>query len=83
MDLRSFRESLGLTQLQFADAVGKSKPYVSQLETGAAPVPIKLALQIEALWPGRARAIDLLPADDARLLQGAINGARSLAGATA
>jgi transcriptional regulator with XRE-family HTH domain len=79
MDLAEFRKARGLNQDQLAEALGlTSKAYISQLETGAVPVPMRLALQIEEWSGGAVRAVDLLSPDDARLLRAAMERAPAI-----
>ncbi len=73
MDLRSFRESRGLTLERVAEELGlNSKGYLSALETGSAAFGFKLALHFVALSCVEVRAVELLAADDAQLLRAAI-----------
>jgi len=73
MDLESFRKSRGLTQSDLAHRLGlRSKGYVSRIETGATPCPLRLALKIEKLSGGQVtagslcpEAVDLLPGEGA------------------
>ena len=77
MDLKSFRESRGLSLEQLAIALGlNSKGYLSEIEGGRKLVPIRLALQIEAWSDGALRATWLLNEADAALLEAAIARAR-------
>jgi transcriptional regulator with XRE-family HTH domain len=78
MDLRTYRETRGLSQSETAAALRlKSKGQISSIETGKWPVSVRLALQIESWSAGALRAVDLLPHEDAKLLQGAIDRALS------
>ncbi len=62
MDLESFRKSRGLTQSDLAKLLGlRSKGYVSRIETGATPCPLRLALKIEKLTGGQVTAGSLSP----------------------
>ncbi len=73
MDLATFRKQRGLTQDQLASELGfASKTYISQLETGAVPTPLRLALQIEVWSEGGLCALSLLTPEDAELLRAAI-----------
>ena len=73
MDLKAFRESLGLSQDDLAGELGLAgKGRVSQIETGAVPATIKLALKIEAWSGGVVRATELLAPEDAQLHRAAI-----------
>ena len=70
MDVVSFRKSRGLSQAEFAAALGlRSKSYVSELERGRQKYPLKLALKIEQLSDGAVPAASLCP-DAAELLAG-------------
>ncbi|HEV2365184.1 MAG TPA: helix-turn-helix transcriptional regulator [Caulobacteraceae bacterium] len=73
MRLRAYRESLGLDLKAGAEAIGlKSKGTLSAIETGLWIPPIRLALRIEDWSGGAVRAVDLLAAEDAALLRGAL-----------
>lgn len=62
MDIRAFRQSLGLNQEAFASLIGlKSKGQVSELENGAAP-SIRVALEIERVSSGALKAAEMNPA---------------------
>ena len=77
MDLRTFRESKGLTLDNVASALGlASRGYMSALETGSADWPIKLALEVEVWSRGAVRATELVNASDALLLQAAIENGK-------
>jgi transcriptional regulator with XRE-family HTH domain len=83
MDLKTYRERLGLTQQQVAQALALTgKSYISQLETGALEWPFRLALQVEEWSEGEVPALALLEDDDARLLQRAIDRAIARAAST-
>jgi transcriptional regulator with XRE-family HTH domain len=72
--LRSVRRSHRLTQKQLAAALGlRSKGYISKLEGGLKPIPLRLALEIQRWSDGKLRAADLCP--DAAHLLGAPTGA--------
>jgi len=58
-----------------ADALGVSVPHVSQLETGAVPFTLRLALRLERWTEGVVSAVEVLPPEDAQLLTGAIKRA--------
>ena len=69
MSLASFRKQLGLSQEDCAAALGlRGKGYLSALETGAAPMPLRLALRIEQWSDGTVPAESLLNPEDAALL---------------
>ncbi len=79
--LVAMRKERGLTQQQFAAVLGvRSKVYVSQLENGVCPFTIELALKAERWVEGEIRAPDLLPLEQAELLQDAVARAASLIG---
>lgn len=68
--LANFRSSQGLTQAQLAKALGlRSKGYLSVIERGEEPCPLKLALQIEKLSCGTVPALSLVGPEDAKLLR--------------
>lgn len=70
MDLKAYRESIGLTQAETAAALGlRSKGYVSSLETGAKGAGLKLALRIEQWSGGRVSAATIIKPEDASLLK--------------
>jgi transcriptional regulator with XRE-family HTH domain len=46
---RQHRRDLGLTQDEFADALGLSKRQVGRYEAGRAPIPPRTVLAVEAL----------------------------------
>jgi transcriptional regulator with XRE-family HTH domain len=53
MDPVSFRKREGWTQEQFAERLGvRSKGYISRLEAGTQPWPLRLALRLERLSAG-------------------------------
>lgn len=63
MTILELRKSLGLSQEEFAKAVGlSSKGYVSDLESSAEPrCSVKVALQVERLSEGQITAESLNP----------------------
>jgi DNA-binding XRE family transcriptional regulator len=64
MKLSDYRESRGLTQPEMAEALGlsaKSKGLICQIETGAKPASLKLALKIEHWSGGQVPAGSLCP----------------------
>ena len=68
MDLRSFRESRGISQAELAKQVGlKSKGYVCDLEKGR-KTTIETALRIQKWSNGQVPARTLLPPEKAALL---------------
>lgn len=68
--LAAYRKSEGLTQTQVIKQLGLRSPgYLSVIERGAAPCPIKLALEIQRWSSGRVSAAALVSADDAELLR--------------
>lgn len=59
LDPATFRKSRGLSQAELAEALGlglRSKGYISRLESGATPWPLKLALRLEKLSSGEVPA---------------------------
>lgn len=63
MDLRTYREQRGLSQEACATALGlKSKSYISEIETGAKPASLHLALKIERWSGGHVKASSISPA---------------------
>lgn len=65
----TYRRSRNLSQEQFASELGGlSKGYISRLETGRQAWPLRLALKVEDLSNGAVAALDIVEADDARLL---------------
>lgn len=65
----AYRRSLGLSQAAFAAELGGlSKGYISRLETGRQPWPLKLALKLEQRSGGRVSALALVDEADASLL---------------
>jgi DNA-binding XRE family transcriptional regulator len=63
MDSVSYRKSRRWTQKQLAANLGvRSKSYISELETGAQPWPLKLALRYERLSGGMVPAASICPA---------------------
>lgn len=69
-DLAAFRTARGLTQAQLAKELGlKSKGYLSVIERGEEPCPLKLALQIERWSLGSVPALSLVGFEDAKLLR--------------
>jgi transcriptional regulator with XRE-family HTH domain len=74
MSFESYRKSLGLTQAQAAVALDLSSAgYLSRLETGSTPWPLRLALRAQKWSGGRVRALDLLAEEDAKLLMEALD----------
>lgn len=62
MKLAAYRKQRNLSQLQCARELGlTSKSYMSQLETGAVRVPVKLALKIQQWSGGAVTAAELSP----------------------
>lgn len=76
MALEPYRRSRGLSQADVAEQLGLSSAgYVSRLERGSTPFPVRLALLVEAWSDGEVRAVDLLPPEDAQLLSQVISRA--------
>jgi transcriptional regulator with XRE-family HTH domain len=76
MNLFEYRATRGLTLEQAASELGlRSKGYLSSIESGQAPMPLRLALQIERWSGGGVLAIDLLAGEDAQLLRAALDRA--------
>ena len=70
MSLAAYRKSVGKTQAELARDLGlRSKGYLSHIETGGEPCPLKLALRIEDLSDGQVPALSLVDAPDAELLR--------------
>jgi transcriptional regulator with XRE-family HTH domain len=70
MKLESFRKRRELTQKQAAAELGLlSKGYFSRLESGKAPMPLKLALRIQAWSGGKVTAAELVSPEQALLLR--------------
>lgn len=68
--LKAFRETRGLSQEAAASELGlRSKGYISSIESGTWPCPLKLALQIEQWSGGVVPAEQLLEGDDLDLLK--------------
>lgn len=64
MDLASFRKSRGLSQEQCASELGlapSSKGWISEIESGARPASLRLALRIETWSQGAVAARTLSP----------------------
>lgn len=62
MKLESFRKQRGLSQQQAAAELGlRSKGYFSRLESGKAPMPLRMALRIQEWSGGKVPAADLCP----------------------
>lgn len=62
MDIASLRAELGLSQEEFARAIGlTSKGQVSLLERGLQPASVPVALAIERLSDGRISAGSICP----------------------
>ena len=57
--IKTARQSLGLTQVQAAARLGVSQPYLSQLERGNRPVTAELAQRAATLWPLPPTALQL------------------------
>lgn len=77
MGLQAYRQRLGLTQQQAAEALGlRSKGYYSRMENGFEPFSIRVALKVEAWTNGEVKAIALLDPEHAALLAAAIARAR-------
>ncbi len=69
MDLRSYRLSRGLSQAACAKQLElKSKSSICEIESGAQPPSMTLALRIEKWSGGEVPARQLLPAKKAALL---------------
>lgn len=63
MDLKTYREGRGLSQEACAAELGlRSKSYICEIETGAKPASLKLALKIERWSEGQIPAATLSPA---------------------
>lgn len=58
MDIASIRTGLGLTQAEFAAALGISNGYVGDLETGRRTISLPLAIKLEKL----TKRADIVPA---------------------
>lgn len=57
-----FRKSLKLSQADLARELGvRSKGYISDLESGRQPWPLKLALKLERLSAGAVPAASICP----------------------
>ena len=56
---RKVRQQAGLTQVQAAELLGVSQPYLSQLERGMRPWTAELAQRAAALWQLPATALPL------------------------
>jgi DNA-binding XRE family transcriptional regulator len=71
MDLESFRKSRDLSQADLAKALGlRSKGYISSIERGTFPCPLKVALDIERYTGGLVTAASLCDeAKDVRIVQ--------------
>lgn len=64
MDLASYRRELGLSQEDLALQLGlsaTSKGWISEIETGARPASLRLALKIERWSSGAVSAAELSP----------------------
>jgi transcriptional regulator with XRE-family HTH domain len=73
MDLESFRLARRCTLEEAAAQLGlRSKGYLSSLEKGRVPWPIRLALEVEIWSGGEVRALELLAEKDAKLLRALI-----------
>lgn len=69
MKLAEYRKSRGLSQSAFAREVGlASKSYISEIETGAQPASVRLALIIQKLSGGAVPAEELVRPEDKHLL---------------
>ena len=69
MNLSDFRKQRGMSQTELARVVGvTNKGWISQIETGAASAPLKMALRIELWSGGEVRALDLVSSGGAALL---------------
>ena len=71
MSLVTYRKSKGMTQAQFASAMGlRSKGHWSRVERGLESCPLKLALRIENESDGIVGAVTLVTPEEAALLRG-------------
>lgn len=72
MSFAAYRKSLGLSQEQCALELGlTSKGHISGIEGGSQPASLRLGLQIQIWSAGAIQAVDVVSADDRRLLQDA------------
>lgn len=53
VDLKSFREELGMTQQELADALDMARTYISMIESGTKPFSGKLRRKVECLLYNR------------------------------
>lgn len=61
VDLKSFREKLGFTQQELADALGMARTYISMVESGAKPFSEKLKQKVEHLVSSKVDAETMKP----------------------
>jgi len=77
MSLLRYRKSRGLSQARASAELGlASTGYFSRLESGRAPMPLKLALRIEQWSDGQVPATELLHGEELELLQAALRRRR-------
>lgn len=69
MSLRTFRKDQKMSQDELGRAIGRSKGFVSGLESGALRAQLRTALQLEDMSEGIVAADALLEDDDRELLQ--------------
>lgn len=65
--IRAYRESLGLSQVVLAKALGVTQAYVSQLEAGLRPVTRQLAARLAALPETQKLSPTVFPVDGGAL----------------
>jgi transcriptional regulator with XRE-family HTH domain len=78
MKLAEHRKRLGLSLEELALQLGlkaNSKGFLSRIENGAVPCPLRMALQIERWSGGLVTAAELLAGEDRKLLEDALERA--------